>query len=181
MPEELGRTLIILPGLDVKESPSGGVPERRSNPRYPFTAMAEVAELQSQTRISGRCADLAFNGCYIDSISPFPIGSAVRVRLEREPRKFEAMGKIVYAHESMGMGIAFTSIKPEYLAVLQNWLAELSGELSTEHETTHQDPKAEIEVAANLPRVLNELIKTLVRKQIISESEGATLLHHLVP
>lgn len=180
MAEELGRPLITLPGPVAKESPAEEGPDRRRNPRYPFTAMAEVSELDSQTRIAGRCSDLACNGCYIDSISPFPVGSVVRVRLEREPRKFEAMGKIVYAHELMGMGIVFTSIKSEHLAVLQNWLAELSGEQLPEPETPARDPKAKIEVPANLPRVLNELINTLVRKKIISESEGATLLHHLV-
>jgi hypothetical protein len=173
------KPLVVLPGLAPNQSLSGHGPERRITPRFPFTATAEVAELRSQTRIAGRSSDLGFGGCYIDSISPFSVGTVVRVRLERESRKFEAMARITYAHSSMGMGMAFTEIKPEFLPVLKTWVAELSGEAPPISETTAESSGANVSAIANTRPVLNELINLLVRKKIISEVEGTTLLRQM--
>ena len=34
-------------------------------------------------------------------------------------------GKIIYAHERMGMGVAFLGPLPDQLQILDSWLAEL--------------------------------------------------------
>jgi len=52
----------------------------------------------------------------------------VLVRLEREKKVFEAMAKVMYAKYSMGMRLVFYRGQAEYQAVLQAWVAELSGE-----------------------------------------------------
>jgi hypothetical protein len=179
MAEGLYKPLTTWPTPDATESPGADVPDRRRSPRYPFTAMAEVAELRSQARINGRCSDLSRDGCYVDSLAPFPVGTVVRVRLERERRKFEAAAKITYSLDSMGMGMAFSTVSPEHLVVLHSWLAELSGEPGIALETPAEEPEAELASSANLGRVLNELINTLVRKKVISETEAAILLRQI--
>jgi len=161
------------------ESRPGNLPERRVTARHPFTATAEVAELRSQTRITGRSSDVGLGGCYIDSISPFAVGTVVRVRLECKSRKFEAMARITYAHPSMGMGMAFTEIKPEYLPTLKTWVAELSGDLVPMPESLPELVDLDSAGHATTRQVLNELINMLVRKKAISDAEGATLLRQM--
>src|SRR5579863_7034622 len=77
---------IVFAGPMIEEPPKSESPERRAQPRFPFTAAADVYELRSQTRVNGRCSDLSLGGCYVDTLSPFPVGAVVRIRMERDTR-----------------------------------------------------------------------------------------------
>jgi hypothetical protein len=163
-----------------EETAKGGGRENRAQVRFPFTAAAEVYELRSQTRLKGRCSDLSSGGCYVDTLSPFPLGAVVRVRIERDKREFEAEAVVAYAYVSMGMGLAFKEIKPEHEDVLRSWIADLSGEQPPEPATSTSERETEAtEVNANVRLVLNELITLLVRKGMITETEGARLLRQM--
>jgi len=171
---------IVFPAPLPEEQAKSGGPERRAVVRYPFTAAAEVYELRSQTRVVGRCSDLGPGGCYVDTLSPFAVGSAVRVRIERDLREFEAEATVAYAHVSMGMGLAFTEIKSEHQGVLRFWIADLSGERPPKLEVAPAGPEAGLLGAIeNLRQVLNELVNLMVRKKIITENEGAGLLRQM--
>lgn len=162
-----------------EEPPKSGTIQRRSGVRFPVTAAAEVFELRSQTRVTGRCSDLGLGGCYVDTLIPFAAGSAVRVRIERDGSSFEAAALVSYAHVSLGMGLAFTEIKPADRDVLRRWTAALGGESAPEPAAAVAEPEAKAETAdaeSNLRLVLNELIAMLVRKKILSETEAARLL-----
>jgi hypothetical protein len=172
---------IVFPAPLHEEPPKSGSPENRAQVRYPFTAAAEIYELRSQTRVSGRCSDLGAGGCYIDTLSPFAVGAVVRIRMKRDAREFEASAVVAYAHVSMGMGLAFTEIKREHQDVLRFWIADLSGEQTPEPAASATEPETEgaIEANANMRLVLNELIYLLVRKKIITENEGSALLRQM--
>ena len=152
--------------------------ERRQSPRYPFTATAEAVELQSRARIVGRTADLGRGGCYVDTISPFPVGTPVKLRLSQGNRSFECQAAVIYSHVGMGMGLAFTEVGPDQQSVLQEWLGVLSGELTPSSEP---QPVAESPLysSQNERHVLNQLISLLIRKRILTETEGMTLLREL--
>jgi len=160
---------IVFPAPSQGETPARPNSERRTGVRYPFTATAEVSDIRSQARLTGRCSDLGYGGCYVDTISPLAVGSAVRIRIERDPHDFQATGIVAYAHVSLGMGLAFTEIKDKYRGVLHSWIAEVSG---------NQSPKLEVPTAvaetgdydsiANLRQVLNEFISLMVRKKTIT-------------
>jgi PilZ domain-containing protein len=174
------KPMIMVPGPIPVESEIGNAPERRRVVRYPFTAAAEIMDLRSHARVAGRSSDLGLGGCYIDILSPFTVGSAVRVRLEREQKVFEAMATVTNAQNSMGMGLAFTEVKPEHQAVLQAWVAELSGEALPKFEVAAAGPESgEISTVLNLQQALNELINLMVRKKVINESEGSALLRQI--
>lgn len=158
------------------------VKEQRSSIRYPFTATADVVELQSNARLSARSSDVGRGGCFVDTISPFPIGTTVSLRLSKEQKTFETRARVVYSQEGMGMGLAFTSVEPDQLWVLEKWLGMLSGQLPpelTEPETAEQNV-AEAKANTEPGFVLNELIIALMRKRVLSESEGKQLLKKLV-
>ena len=169
---------IAFPSPLGEEPTKSGRPENRTQVRFPFTAAAEVYELRSQTSVKGRCSDLSSGGCYVDTLIPFAVGSVVRIRIERNAREFEAAGIVAYAHVQMGMGLAFTEIKPEHQDVLRCWIAELSGEQPPEPPGAMAAPETS-ETDANMRLVLNELIYLLIRKNIITEDDGAGLLRQM--
>jgi hypothetical protein len=124
------------------------------------------------------------------------VGAAVQIRLERGNREMEATGVVTYALVSMGMGLSFTGIKPEFEAVLKSWIAELSGEpplIPEEVQPSHErgvqaamaenqvDPDEQTipEIVMNNRQVLNELINLMVRRKVISEKEAAALLQQM--
>jgi hypothetical protein len=180
MSERSDKPLIMVPGPVPGASGNTSAYERRTTPRFAFSADAEVFDIGSQTRVVGRSSDLGREGCYIDTISPFAVGAAVRVCLKRGLHEFEAKAIVKYTLLSIGMGLAFTDIKPEHQAVLQKWIAELSGERSPEPQVLATNPETGMAPAVgNLRQVLNELIDLMIRRRVISDKEGAGLLRKM--
>ena len=132
---------------------------RNAGPGFdsPLRRPAEVDEVRSEARVTGRCSDLGPGGCYVDTLSPFAVGSAVRIRIERDMSEFDAAAIVAYAHVSMGMGLAFTAIKDDYQGVLRSWIAELSGEQSPKVGSGHGSGMrlGPTSANANLRQVLN--------------------------
>jgi hypothetical protein len=160
--------------------------ERRASTRYLFTAAADVVELQTSTRLSARTSDLARGGCFVDTISTFPVGTDVSVRITSEDRSFQSQARVVYETPGVGMGLAFTSVEPDQLWVLEKWIGRLSGQLPPE---LHEDDSAELisdervreaGPSAEPGFVLNELIIALMRKKVLNEAEGKQLLQKLM-
>jgi len=151
--------------------------ERREFPRYSFTGTFEATEPNSETRINGRTADLSEGGCYADTMSPFPAGTAVKVRISKENRSFESQATVVYAAAGMGMGLRFESIDPQQLANLRRWLGELRGESPAEVEPDQEKPR--VCAGPQSKCVLNELIGELMRKGILDDSMGKKMLQRL--
>ena len=64
--------------------------------------------------------------------------------------------------------------------MLQKWMAELRGERSPEAEVPTTVPEIAMAPAVgNLRQVLNELINLMIRRKIISENEGSSLLRQM--
>jgi PilZ domain len=96
--------------------------DRRSNPRYPFVAAAEVVDEVSGAKITTRVSELSLHGCYLDMVNPLPQGTAVIVKIFTDTDFFEAQGTTVYSHQHLGIGVTFRDVKPFYMAILQKWL-----------------------------------------------------------
>jgi PilZ domain len=158
-----------------------GGPERRRNLRFPFSASVEVTETKSGAKIAGRTSDLGLGGCYVDAISPFPVGSEAQVRIRRGDQYFEAQVKVVYSQIGMGMGLAFVSAQPKHYRLFQQWLLEISGKAPALADPTAKEREEVAPASAGdeTSNVLNELLIALVRKRVLSEEEGKALLKKL--
>jgi hypothetical protein len=199
--------------LDLKKNPltsaklrsQGGGKERRSEPRYPFAAMAEATEIRSNTRISGRISDIGTGGCYFEVMSPFAIGAELKLRITRNEQTVTAKAKVLYSTGGMGMGLIFTGVDPDQRHVLHHWVGELSGsgvsplsphEAETTGLPTPNAPLQPTDAGSELvlespgaaerrdsnddPRVvLSELITLLMRNRMLTDSEGKSLLRKL--
>jgi PilZ domain len=155
--------------------------ERRGNPRYGFTATAEVVDMHSRTRMNTRISDLSMEGCYVDTNAPFPVRTKVRIRVTASKKTFETQGVVVYSLPNMGMGIAFSQPEPLHTAILKSWIDELSGAVEAGFEPSESDAPTYAGSAhkdAQL-HVLQELITALMRKNTLTETEGKALLQHL--
>lgn len=160
--------------------------DRRTFPRYHFTAAAEALDALHRTRMNARTSDLSKGGCYVDTFSPFPLKTGVKLRLTSEKASFTAEAKVVYSKVGMGMGLQFTSVDPQEMGVLEKWIGELSGtaplemtELPTLKES-HSNGSAHHSSAKEPGYVLNELIVALMRKGTLTEEEGKAMLARLL-
>jgi hypothetical protein len=100
--------------------------EKRTVPRYSFIAHVEVIEPASDTRIAGRVSEISRKGCYIDVLITLPPGTFIQLKIVRDLGTFSTKGKIIYAQEAMGMGVAFLDIGEDQLKILDAWLAEIA-------------------------------------------------------
>ncbi len=168
------------------DAPSG--PENRTSPRFPFSTTAEAIDIQGNTRVVGRIADIARKGCYVDTISPFPPKAAVSLRITREKETFETKATVVYSQTGMGMGLRFTTADAAQLGTLERWLAELSGEGMHEPGVHGPGPAGptpptpsvdEKFVDQESRRGLSELVRVLNHKGILDGSEEDAILRRL--
>jgi hypothetical protein len=95
--------------------------ERRSDPRYTFTAAAELIDEKSGTRIEARIANISHEGCYVETNTPFSQGTETSLRIKKEANTFVAQARVVRS-TTKGMGLLFTAIAQEQLQVLESWL-----------------------------------------------------------
>lgn len=155
--------------------------ERRGGIRYQITVSAEVVEIKSATRFSTRTTDLGPGGCFVDTLMPLPVGSAVRTRLSKDNVSFEAVGTVTFSQTGLGMGIAFDEMPPEKLAALDAWLVQLT--------TSHPAALSERKPLASAPEDLRSgpgtrkqldltyrLIRLLIKRGVISERDAEALL-----
>jgi hypothetical protein len=98
--------------------------DRRTHPRYAFTAAVEVVAHEPGVRIKTRVRDLSQQGCYVDTDSPFALGTATDVRITKGLESFEARARVVFNQPGKGMGVMFTDVETGQLGTLNTWIAE---------------------------------------------------------
>jgi len=103
-------------------APAGA--DRRTHPRYAFTAVAEVVAADSGARANTRVRDLSEQGCYADSDSPLPLGTDTEVCITERAKSLQAGARVVYNQPGKGMGLMFTALEPEHRQTLDSWIAE---------------------------------------------------------
>lgn len=160
--------------------------ERRSSPRYAFTATVEAIDTKASIRMTGRLSDISSHGCYVDTISPFAKNANVMLTITREAQSFKTQANISYSMTGMGMGLSFTNTEPDQLPVLEAWLEELKTSAPTPQTDLNVTSGTFTPVVENgkvtediLRQVLGELIAVLSRKRVVSDSEGMALMRKL--
>src|SRR5712692_1441611 len=106
----------------VSSSPAPAEADRRTHPRYAFTAVAEVVAAASGARSKTRVRDLSQQGCYLDTDSPLPLGIDADVRITKGAKSLEDQARVVY--NQPGKGLMFTAVEPEHRGILDSWIAE---------------------------------------------------------
>jgi len=96
--------------------------EKRRTPRYPFIAVAEITDASADAPLNSQVAELSLNGCYIDMLNTLPVNTKVTVKIFAESECFEATATVIYAHQGLGMGLAFQDVSLKSGTLLRRWL-----------------------------------------------------------
>jgi len=104
---------------------------RRTNPRFPLMAEAEITKIGDGSSFVAQLSELSSRGCYLDTIKPFPIGSKLRLRIYYGSDTCELPGKVIYTHSGYGtglhgMGVLFGDMAAEQHSAINTWLDELA-------------------------------------------------------
>jgi hypothetical protein len=119
--------------------------------------------------MNARVSDLSRMGCYVEMMSPFPLGSNLKMRILKNKTPFLAQGPG-----------AFSSA--EQIRLREKWIDELSGVLPFEDADSDEGlPALATQVSGNeTSYVLNEVIIALMRKGVLSDGEAKGMPQKLI-
>lgn len=102
-------------------------PEKRRHQRYTCDLGVEVRVADAKTGYWGTLADICMGGCYVNTFSPLPLGTAVVLVLGSKNLQINIAGKVVTFHPGVGMGVQFAGfVQPNGEAQLKTLLDELA-------------------------------------------------------
>jgi hypothetical protein len=150
--------------------------ERRIAARSLFVAPVEVVDMRSGSRVEARTSDLSMQGCYVDTLNPLPIDSAVRVQIQRDAQVLDVLATVSARHLGSGMGLVFADMTPAQREVVTNWLTErkllppvvFGGAVPPSLQPRRGDRDAMYAI---------RLIHALVHKGLLSQSEATEILN----
>ncbi|MGH9734354.1 MAG: PilZ domain-containing protein [Candidatus Acidiferrales bacterium] len=104
---------------------------RRTNPRVPFFADAEMS-LEEGISVRAQVSELSSRGCYVDALQLVPVGSKMELNICYGPITCHVKGKVIYNHSGgglgvFGMGVIFREMNPAQNEVIDSWVSQLAG------------------------------------------------------
>jgi hypothetical protein len=192
------------PELFEAKSGRGGVTsaqavERRKFPRQTCRIEALVADEGAATSLPAKVTDISLGGCYVEMLSPLPLGTLVELTLNPGDTTLQVRGKVRVSQMGMGMGVAFTGMSPEDFEKLRTMappvpVAPSAGQVQPsqphpQEPATEQLRTAPV-IASKLPashhpstgEALEAIARVLFRKGIITRAEvGEELKKLLTP
>jgi hypothetical protein len=97
----------------------------RRFPRYICPGGVEIKVPETNRRLWGRLGDICRAGLYMEVPEPWPLGTAIQIRLEIDETYIEGAGTVVTSHPGVGMGIAL-DVDPPYVEDIEKILAGLA-------------------------------------------------------
>jgi PilZ domain len=146
--------------------------ERRCATRSPFVAPVELVETRTGSRIRARTSDLSPQGCYVDTLNPLPVGSAVRMQIHRGGLILDVLANVSSRHVASGMGLVFGEITEAQREILETWLRDLG--FSSRGGADNPFPANPASFLGN--DCATRLAKVLLRKGLLSQAEVKEIL-----
>jgi len=73
-----------------------------------------------------KLTDLSLGGCYLDTASPFPLGTRIILSMKVAGVGFRAQGQVVVVHSELGMGVEFTQTTETQRSQLERFIQALT-------------------------------------------------------
>ena len=135
-------------------------PERRQFKRYPCRIEATVTVDDGSIALPGKIEDISVGGCYVEMLAPLPVESIVQISFRIDDECLAPWGRVCTSQIGNGMGISFTSLKPEEFEALRKFALP----------TTPQK-KPPTHVVASSSEALDAVVRLLMRKGLFTSSE----------
>jgi hypothetical protein len=103
--------------------------ERRKHPRFKINVPVEIHAERDAAPIHCATSDLSLDGCYIESMYPFPVGTRLELKLEAGGTLLVA-ARVITCDPQFGNGIHFEQLVPADLNTLGKFLDRVAAEQS---------------------------------------------------
>jgi hypothetical protein len=98
-------------------------PNHRKYPRYKLSLPVEVHTESGTTPFRTATSDVALGGCYIETMYPFPVNTAVELKLQVQENTVLIVANVITCDPLVGNGIQFLKMLPEDREALGAFLA----------------------------------------------------------
>jgi hypothetical protein len=95
--------------------------DRRAHPRFKLRVPVEIFLEGSDSSLRGATSDISLDGCYIESVFPFAVGTTLELKLQLEGTLL-ILATVVTCDPQVGNGIHFTKMLPEDIEELSAYL-----------------------------------------------------------
>ena len=101
------------------------ISEHRTSPRYRLSTPPKVGILHTESGapVKVRLVDLSQGGCYVETDCVLPLGTEVRVTLEKSGDHVRVQARVVRVSPNKGLALAFTSMEGIGRRILDQWLS----------------------------------------------------------
>lgn len=96
-------TSSLFSGTTLTYRPNVVTGERRTAVRVPLLTEAKIDRLTV-----GRVTDVSAQGAFVETLAPYPIGTALTLSLRIDNELIDAPARVVFADPGVGMGLEFT-------------------------------------------------------------------------
>jgi hypothetical protein len=95
--------------------------DRRAHPRFKLNVPVEIFVEGNESPLRGATSDISLDGCYIESVFPFAVGTHLELKLQLEGTLL-VLAEVVTSDPQVGNGIHFTRMLPEDIEELRVYL-----------------------------------------------------------
>lgn len=107
----------LLTDRTLRYTPQTPLGERRLTPRVPFLNEVKIDQMGVR-----RGVDLSTRGMYVETLTPYPVGTRFEVRLRYGEDTIEVGAKAVFADPGIGMGLEFQRLRTATRQRLEAWV-----------------------------------------------------------
>ena len=111
---------------------------RRRYYRHKISLPVEMRDERVQTPIRINATDVSGNGCYIESMMPFPAGTVLRLDFYLDAERVNISGVVRTCDPGVGNGIEFTGMPPEGKLRMQAYLDAIDPQMGPSDSKAQQ-------------------------------------------
>ncbi len=105
--------------------PARGPDNRRRFSRHKISFPVELRDERVNTPMRVNATDISGNGCYVETVMPFPVSTLLRVEFWIDQERVSGSATVRTRDPGVGMGIEFTGLKEDAKQVFQAHLDKL--------------------------------------------------------
>jgi hypothetical protein len=117
----------VLPGQQVLSETVAT--KRRRRPRHRILINIELRDEHTRSPLRVTATDISGNGCYVESMRPFPTGTNLKAQLLMGTERLTTSAVVRTCGQGLGMGIEFMTVTTEQQDEFQRYLQRNPGGL----------------------------------------------------